>query len=81
MRLHAAYPDLDLVLVETLELLDLDAREAELAVRLTASPPEYLVLEDALRTLEEDSGIRLTVRLLDQLEVLRPRARCIAHAL
>jgi len=42
-RFRASYPGINLVLVETMDLLNLDAREAELAVRLTASPPEGLI--------------------------------------
>ena len=37
------YPGIDLELLTTTGLLDMAAREADIAVRLTASPPEYLV--------------------------------------
>ncbi len=40
---HAAYPGIDLELLTTTAIVDLAAREADLAVRLTARPPEYLV--------------------------------------
>ncbi len=37
------YPSIDLELLTTTGLVDLAAREADLAIRLTAKPPEYLV--------------------------------------
>ena len=37
------YPQIDLELLTTTGRLDLAAREADLAIRLTAAPPEYLV--------------------------------------
>ena len=37
------YPQIDLELLTTTGRLDLQAREADLALRLTASPPDYLV--------------------------------------
>lgn len=39
----AQYPAIDLELLTTTGTLDLQAREADLALRLTASPPDYLV--------------------------------------
>ncbi len=39
----ARYPGIDLELLTTTGRLDLQAREADLALRLTASPPDYLV--------------------------------------
>jgi len=40
---HARYPQIDLELLTTTGLVDLSAREADLAIRLTAKPPDYLV--------------------------------------
>ena len=37
------YPDIDLELLTTTGTLDLQARQADLAVRLTPNPPDYLV--------------------------------------
>ena len=42
-RFHEQYPCIDLDLLTTTGLVDLAAREADIAVRLTAKPPEYLV--------------------------------------
>lgn len=42
-RLLQAYPAIALELVGTSGLLDLAAREADIALRFTATPPEYLV--------------------------------------
>ena len=38
-----AYPHIDLHLLTTTGLVDLAVREADIAVRLTAKPPDYLV--------------------------------------
>ena len=38
-----AYPCIDLELLTTTGLVDLSAREADIAVRLTAKPPDYLI--------------------------------------
>ncbi|MEO1204529.1 MAG: LysR family transcriptional regulator, partial [Pseudomonadota bacterium] len=40
---RAAYPAIELELLTTTGLMDLSAREADLAIRLTAKPPDYLV--------------------------------------
>ena len=40
---RATYPHIDLELLTTTGLVDLSAREADIALRLTAKPPEYLV--------------------------------------
>jgi DNA-binding transcriptional LysR family regulator len=42
-RFSATYPGIDLELLATYEALDLGRREADLAIRVTASPPDYLV--------------------------------------
>ncbi len=42
-RFHEDYPNIDLDLLTTTGLMDLAAREADLAVRLTAKPPDYLI--------------------------------------
>ncbi len=40
---HEQYPDIDLELVVTTDVRDLSAREADIAVRGTAKPPEHLI--------------------------------------
>jgi DNA-binding transcriptional LysR family regulator len=42
-RLQDAYPGLDIDLIGTTGLLDLAARQADIALRLTAKPPDYLI--------------------------------------
>jgi DNA-binding transcriptional LysR family regulator len=42
-RFTALYPRVDLELVATYAALDLGRREADMAIRVTASPPEFLV--------------------------------------
>ncbi len=42
-RFTARYPGIDLELMATYEALDLGRREADMALRITASPPEFLV--------------------------------------
>ena len=42
-RLHQAYPGIDVELVGTTGLLDLAARQADIALRFTATPPDYLI--------------------------------------
>ena len=42
-KFRRKYPCIDLELLTTTGLVDLAAREADIAVRLTAKPPEYLV--------------------------------------
>jgi DNA-binding transcriptional LysR family regulator len=42
-RFAALYPRVDLELLATQEALDLGRREADMAIRVTASPPEFLV--------------------------------------
>lgn len=42
-RFAALYPRVDLELLATYEELDLGRREADMAIRVTASPPEFLV--------------------------------------
>ena len=44
-----AYPHIDLQLLTTTGLVDLAAREADIAVRLTAKPPDYLVGREVMR--------------------------------
>lgn len=46
---HDAYPCIDLDVLTTTGLVDLAAREADIALRLTAKPPEYLVGREVLR--------------------------------
>ncbi|MEO0973545.1 MAG: LysR family transcriptional regulator [Pseudomonadota bacterium] len=40
---RARYPQIELQLLTTTDMVDLAAREADIAVRLTQSPPDYLV--------------------------------------
>ncbi|NRB39005.1 MAG: LysR family transcriptional regulator [Pseudomonadales bacterium] len=42
-RFTEAYPEIDLELIVSPNLKDLNAREADIAVRLTPAPPEYLI--------------------------------------
>lgn len=42
-KFREAYPGIELELLTTTGLVDLAAREADIAVRLTAKPPEYLI--------------------------------------
>jgi DNA-binding transcriptional LysR family regulator len=42
-RFSALYPGIDLELLATYEPLDLGRREADMAIRITASPPDFLV--------------------------------------
>jgi len=42
-RLQETYPAIELELLGTIDLLDLAARQADIALRLTANPPDYLV--------------------------------------
>jgi DNA-binding transcriptional LysR family regulator len=42
-RLLDAYPKIEIDLIGTTGLLDLAARQADIALRMTASPPDYLV--------------------------------------
>ena len=46
---HKRFPGIDLELLTTTGRLDLAAREADLAIRLTPSPPEYLVGREVVR--------------------------------
>ncbi|MDJ0710689.1 MAG: LysR family transcriptional regulator [Woeseiaceae bacterium] len=47
-RFRDRYPCIELQLLTTTGLVDLAAREADIAVRLTAKPPEYLVGREVL---------------------------------
>lgn len=42
-RFSSSYPGIDLELLATYEALDLGRREADMAIRVTASPPDFLV--------------------------------------
>ena len=59
-----AYPEIDLQLLTTTGLVDLAAREADIAVRLTAKPPEYLVGREAMRMRHGIYGTTRTLRKL-----------------
>ncbi len=47
-KFRSAYPCIDLDIMTTTGLVDLAAREADIAVRLTAKPPDYLVGREVL---------------------------------
>jgi len=47
-KFRSAYPCIDLDILTTAGLVDLAAREADIAVRLTAKPPDYLVGREIL---------------------------------
>ena len=64
-QFQAAYPCIDLQLLTTTGLIDLAAREADVAVRLTDKPPEYLV---GRQVLPMRHGIYGSPRYLDELE-------------
>ena len=59
-----AYPHIDLQLLTTTGLVDLAAREADIAVRLTAKPPDYLVGREVMRLRH---GVYGTIRTLRKL--------------
>ncbi len=46
--LTAAFPNIHLRLLASTELVDLAAREADVAVRMTAKPPDYLIGRDIM---------------------------------
>lgn len=47
-KFREAYPCIDLELLTTTGLVDLSARKADIAVRLTGKPPEYLIGREVL---------------------------------
>ncbi len=66
-----AYPHLDLQLLTTTGLIDLAAREADIAVRLTAKPPNYLVGREVMRLRHGIYGTTRTLRkLADPVRVI-----------
>jgi len=46
---HKAYPHIDLELLTTTSLMNMNTREADIALRLTPKPPEYLVGQEIVR--------------------------------
>ena len=62
-----AYPHIDLQLLTASELVDLAAREADIAVRLTARPPEYLVGREVIPLRHGIYGTARTWRDLSNL--------------
>jgi len=65
------YPHIDLLLLTTDELVDLAAREADIAVRLTARPPDYLVGREVMRLQHGIYGTTRTLRKLsDPVDVI-----------
>ncbi len=59
-----AYPHIDLQLITTTGLVDLAAREADIALRLTSKPPDYLVGREVMRLRH---GVYGTTRTLQNL--------------
>ena len=66
-----AYPCIELQLLTTTGLVDLGAWEADIAVRLTAKPPDYLVGREAVRLRHGVYGTPRTLRkLTDPVNVI-----------
>ena len=66
-----AYPHIDLHLLTTTGLVDLAVREADIAVRLTAKPPDYLVGHEVMRLRHGVYGTTRTLRkLCDPVNVI-----------
>ncbi len=66
-----AYPHIDLQLLTTSGLVDFAAREADIAVRLTAKPPEELVGREVVRLQHGVYGTTRTLRRrTDQVDVI-----------
>ena len=63
-RFIETYPDIDLNLMATAGLIDLATREADIAVRLTANPPDYMIGREVIRLRH---GIYGTSRTLGEL--------------
>ena len=59
---YAAYPRIDLQILTTTGLVDLAAREADIAVRLTPKPPDYLVGREIMRLRHGIYGTPRTLR-------------------
>ena len=59
-----AFPHIELQLLTTTGLVDLAAREADIAVRLTAKPPDYLVGREVMRLRHGIYGTTRTLRKL-----------------
>ena len=66
-----AYPHIDLQVLTTSGLVDFAAREADIAVRLTAKPPEELVGREVVRLQHGVYGTTRTLRKrTDQVDVI-----------
>ena len=65
-----AYPHIDLQLLTTTGLVDLAAREADIAVRLTSKPPDYLVGREVIRLQHGIYGTTRTLRELSNPDVI-----------
>jgi len=65
-----AYPLIDLQLLTTTGLVDLAAREADIAVRLTSKPPDYLVGREVVRLQHGIYGTTRTLRELSNPDVI-----------
>ena len=67
----AAFPQIDLQLLTTTALVDLAAREADIAIRLTPKPPDYLVGREIMRLRHGIYGTSRTLRKLsDPINVI-----------
>lgn len=69
-RFRREYPQIDLEFLTTTMLMDLAAREADLAVRLTAKPPEYLVGRKVLPLRHGVYGTRAILKKPEQADVI-----------
>ena len=61
-----AYPRIDLQLLTTTGLVDLAAREADIAVRLTAKPPDYLIGREVMRLQHGIYGTTQTLKNVNE---------------
>ena len=65
------YPKINLQLLTASELADLAAREADIAVRLTAKPPDYLIGREIVRLQHGVYGTSRTLKnLIDPVDVI-----------
>jgi DNA-binding transcriptional LysR family regulator len=63
---RAAYPCIDLDILTTTGLVDLAAREADIALRLTAKPPDYLIGREVVPMRHGVYGSPDCIRTLDE---------------
>jgi len=62
----AAFPQIDLQLLTTTALVDLAARDADIAIRLTPNPPDYLVGREIMRLRHGIYGTSRSLRKLSE---------------